>query len=86
MHAGVFNRSTRCLLLVGSRAFSVAENKVLAELAQRMPVSVEAVSNAAVAGAIPNANELLRRATDEERKRLAPDVLVTFGNGIVSKT
>lgn len=85
MPAGVFNTLTRCLLLVGSRAFSAAENKVLAELAQRMPVSVEAVSNAAVAGAIPNANELLRRATDEERQRLAPDVLVTFGNGIVSK-
>lgn len=73
------------LLVVGSRRFSAAENQLLAELARCIPVSVEAVSNAADAGGISNANELVRRATEDERQALAPDVLVTFGNGIVSK-
>ena len=83
--ADTFTAPAKCLLVVGSRAYSDAENKLLAELAQHLPVLAEAVSNASEPGVIRNANEVMRLASVEELSELAPDVLLTFGHGIVSK-
>lgn len=83
--ADTFTAPAKWLLLVGSRAYSEAENRLLAGLAEHMPVLAEAVSNAAEPGVIRNANEVMRVASADESDGLAPDVLVTFGHGIVSK-
>lgn len=75
----------RCLILVGSRKKSEKGNALLQDLGKHMPVLAEAVSNVAGETVIANANEMMRTADAETKKRLAPDVLVTIGQGIVSK-
>lgn len=50
-----------------------------------IPVLVEALSNHKGKNIISNANEIIRFAAKEGKAKLAPEVLITFGNGVVSK-
>lgn len=72
------------LVLVGSRKRNEAENQLLEQLASKIPVLAEAVSNTGW-GSICNANEIIRFLREEEKTDCAPEVLVTLGDGIVSK-
>lgn len=50
-----------------------------------IPVLAEAISNHRGKNIISNANEVIRFAAEEGKAKLSPEVLITFGNGVVSK-
>lgn len=76
---------SRWMVLVGSRKKSAVENELLQRLGGSVPVLSEAVSNLWGEHTVPNANEVMRTALPAEKESLAPEVLVTVGEGIVSK-
>lgn len=82
---GLASAHKKWLLLIGSRKASAAENERLARLAKYIPVSVEAISNAGLADAVPNGNEIVRSLSENREADFAPEVLITLGDGIVSK-
>lgn len=73
------------LLIAGSGNLNQEESVAIEELSRRIPVLAEAVSNCRGNNIIRNANEIIRFAADEGKQMLKPQVLITFGNGVVSK-
>lgn len=76
--------ASKWLFVIGSRKNDAAENQLLEKIAGKIPVLSESISNFH-AGSIRNANEIIRSISADEKTALVPDVLVTFGEGIISK-
>lgn len=72
------------MFLAGSRKFSEEENILLHRIGEKFPVIAESISNIH-GNCIGNANEIMRVTSTDEKQSLVPDVLVTFGEGIISK-
>jgi len=80
----IFSPDTKCIVLPGSRRYDEKENALLFQLSKYIPVISESISN--FSGNVSNANEIVRFLSDDKKAKLVPDVLVTFGEGIISKS
>jgi len=79
-----FSAEIKCIILPGSRKYDEQENALLFQLSKYIPVISESISN--FSGNVSNANEIIRFLSDDKKEKLVPDVLVTFGEGIISKS
>lgn len=75
------------MIIAGQTEGSAELNNLISELEKFNQVVVvgEAISNIDAPGFIRNPNEIIRHSSDEERSKLLPDLVFTFGKGIVSK-
>lgn len=77
--------SDKWLVLIGSKPQNPSDCEILEKLTERMPVAAEAIGNAGTEKVISNANEVITFAAEKGLELLRPDVLISFGKGIVSK-
>lgn len=77
----------RILIIAGQTEGSGELNRQIESLEKFPQVIVvgEAISNINADGFIANPNEIIRHASDELKTLLQPDIVLTFGKGIVSK-
>lgn len=77
----------KIVIVAGQSEVKEALNKCLNKLKDYHQVVVlsEVISNVKATESIRNANEIIRYASEELKSNLAPDILITFGKGIVSK-
>lgn len=75
---------SKWMLLIGSRQFDKDENLLIEKLSSVFPVITETISNIH-GNSISNGNEIIRASSNHTHTNLSPQVLVTFGDGIVSK-
>ncbi|MEL0456196.1 thiamine pyrophosphate-binding protein [Flavobacteriaceae bacterium SZ-1-7] len=82
-----WNSATKKMILVGVNYPDQIEKKWLDELAEDDSVIVltETTSNLHHPSFFPSIDQLIAPLTDEDKKELQPDILVTFGGLIVSK-
>lgn len=77
----------KIMIIAGQTEGSVELNKLIETFEKYNQVVVvgEAISNINAKGFIRNPNEIIRHSSVEERNALLPDIVFTFGKGIVSK-
>lgn len=76
-------KELKCMVLLGARQPHPAQNELLQDVAQKMPVLAESISN--VAAGVFNANEIVRHIAAKKPEAFKADLLLTLGEGIVSK-
>ncbi|MBP0902197.1 2-succinyl-5-enolpyruvyl-6-hydroxy-3-cyclohexene-1-carboxylate synthase [Mariniflexile gromovii] len=82
-----WNSTSKKMILVGVNQPNIVEQKWLDELAQDDSVIVftETTSNLYQDSFFPSIDQIISPLTEEEKKALQPDILLTFGGLIVSK-
>lgn len=82
-----WNESARKMILVGANPPNDLDEKWVEELANDNSVLVftETISNIHNEEFFPSIDKIIAPLTDEEFKKLQPDILITFGGLIVSK-
>ena len=82
-----WNKAIKKMILVGSCNPNIVDNKWLEELSEDDSVIVltETTSNLHHQDFFPSIDQLIAPLTEDEKKALQPDVLLTFGGMIVSK-
>ena len=82
-----WNKAIKKMILVGSCNPNIIDNKWLEELSEDDSVIVltETTSNLHHQDFFPSIDQLIAPLTEDEKKALQPDVLLTFGGMIVSK-
>ena len=82
-----WNESTRKMVLVGANPPRKLDTKWIEELSNDNSVIVftETTSNIHNEEFFPSIDKIVSSLTDEELKKLQPDILITFGGLIISK-
>ena len=85
--ADIWNQAKRKMVLVGVNQSNTVEQKYLDSLAndESVVVFTETTSNLHHDSFFPSIDKVIAPLTEEELKKLQPDVLLTFGGLIVSK-
>ncbi|KAA3623719.1 MAG: 2-succinyl-5-enolpyruvyl-6-hydroxy-3-cyclohexene-1-carboxylic-acid synthase [Flavobacterium sp.] len=85
--AGIWNKSSRKLILTGTLAPSEIDTEITAQLAEYndLLVFTEATSNWHHPNFIPAIDQLITSLNGEEFEALQPDLLITFGGMVISK-